>query len=53
MASRMLQLLLSGMFDYALRKIMTAFEERAKALLPAAATGANSGADVSARHART
>ncbi len=42
MASRMLQLLLSGMFDYAVRKIMTAFEERAKALQPAA----------SAEHAR-
>lgn len=30
--SRMLQLMLSGMFDFAVRKIMTAFEERAHAL---------------------
>ena len=28
----MLQLMLSGMFDFAVRKIMTAFEERARAL---------------------
>jgi coenzyme Q-binding protein COQ10 len=33
MASRMLQFLLSGMFDHIMRKIMTAFEERAKAIL--------------------
>jgi coenzyme Q-binding protein COQ10 len=33
MASRMLQLLLTGMFDYAMRKVMTAFEQRAAKLL--------------------
>jgi coenzyme Q-binding protein COQ10 len=33
MASRTLQLLLSGLFDYVMRKIMTAFEERAQRVL--------------------
>lgn len=33
MASRTLQLILLGLFDYAMRKIMTAFEERARTLL--------------------
>jgi coenzyme Q-binding protein COQ10 len=39
MNSRSMQFLLSGMFDLAVRKIMTAFEERARALYgaPAAA----------------
>lgn len=32
MSSRMLQFILSGMFDYAMRKIMNAFEERARVL---------------------
>ena len=53
MASRTLQFLLSGMFDYAMRKIMTAFEERANALLPPAASDNASDADVAARHAST
>lgn len=47
MASRMLQLLLSGMFDYAMRKIMTAFEQRAKALLPTATAEGSAGDRVS------
>jgi coenzyme Q-binding protein COQ10 len=33
MASRTLQLLLSGLFDYAMRKVMSAFEARAQSLL--------------------
>lgn len=32
MSSRMLQFILSGMFDYAMRKIMNAFEERTRSL---------------------
>ncbi|MDP9137265.1 MAG: type II toxin-antitoxin system RatA family toxin [Pseudomonadota bacterium] len=53
MASRMLQFLLSGLFDYAMRKIMTAFEERARTLLTAVAVEHSSGADGAARHAST
>jgi ribosome-associated toxin RatA of RatAB toxin-antitoxin module len=34
MASRTLQLLLSGLFDYAMRKVMAAFEARARRLIP-------------------
>jgi coenzyme Q-binding protein COQ10 len=34
MASRTLQLLLSGLFDYAMRKVMAAFEARARGLIP-------------------
>jgi coenzyme Q-binding protein COQ10 len=34
MASRMLQLLLSGLFDHAMRKVMAAFETRARVLIP-------------------
>jgi coenzyme Q-binding protein COQ10 len=30
--SKMLQVVLSGMFDMAVRKVMSAFEERARAL---------------------
>jgi coenzyme Q-binding protein COQ10 len=37
MASRTLQLLLLGLFDYAMRKIMAAFEERARRILSLAA----------------
>jgi coenzyme Q-binding protein COQ10 len=33
MASRALQLMLLGLFDYAMRKVMTAFEERARLVL--------------------
>ncbi len=51
MASRMLRLLLSGMFDYAARKIMTAFEERAKALQPTGSVKDNPEAETSPRPA--
>jgi coenzyme Q-binding protein COQ10 len=33
MASKTLQLLLSGLFDHAMRKVMTAFESRARGLI--------------------
>jgi coenzyme Q-binding protein COQ10 len=44
MASRMLQLLLTGMFDYAMRKVMTAFEQRAAKLLSSAPVAPSSAA---------
>jgi ribosome-associated toxin RatA of RatAB toxin-antitoxin module len=33
MASRTLQLLLTGLFDYTMRKVMAAFEQRARNVL--------------------